>query len=63
MRISICVCTRDRNRSLGRALTSLTRLTAEDLQWEVLVVDNGSAPPAARVAEAFVPKLNLRVAQ
>jgi glycosyltransferase involved in cell wall biosynthesis len=47
--ISIIVCTRDRCESLRATLEALLGLDTRDLNYEVLVVDNGSVDQTSRV--------------
>ena len=62
MGISICVCTRNRDDSLKRALESLTRLDhPSGIDWDVLVVDNGSTDATADTAMSFADQLTLKV--
>lgn len=60
-RITVAVCTRDRAVSLARTLDSMTTLEVPaDLDWELLVVDNGSADDTHRVIASFARRLPLR---
>ncbi len=62
MGISVCVCTRNRADSLKRALESLTRLDhPSGIDWDVLVVDNGSTDATAHTAMSFADLLTLKV--
>ena len=60
MMVSIAICTRDREAPLVAALESLSRLDSAGLEWETLVVDNGSRRPVADVARPFAAALRLR---
>ena len=61
MKLSICICTRDRPEPLKQALASLAAAESPGLEWEVLVVDNGSIPSLpASLADSF-PSLDLRL--
>ncbi len=62
--LSVVVCTRNRAASLDRLLHSMrfTRL-AEGAEWDVLVVDNGSADDTADVLARHRETLPLRVLQ
>lgn len=61
MVFSICVCTRNRPESLRRALESLGAQRAPGVEWEALVVDNGSTPRMTESAELRIPGLPLRI--
>lgn len=64
MEVTVCICTRDREAPLARALESLTAVEpSPGLEWEVLVIDNGSARPVAEGISGFSARLPLRVAQ
>lgn len=52
-RVSVIVPTRDRPQMLREALESIRARESEDLSFQILVGDNGSAPETANVAEAF----------
>jgi glycosyltransferase involved in cell wall biosynthesis len=55
MFISVVICTRNRCDKLVNVLRSLETLNASDgLQWEVLIVDNGSTDSTAEVCMPFV---------
>jgi glycosyltransferase involved in cell wall biosynthesis len=59
--ISIVVCTRNRAEQLRRMLTTALALNVPDgLQWELVVVDNGSKDGTAAVVEAHAARLPLR---
>lgn len=61
--ISVIICTRDRARQLRRALQSLCVCRVpEDLDWEVLVIDNGSRDGSTAVAGEFQGRLPIRLA-
>jgi glycosyltransferase involved in cell wall biosynthesis len=59
--LSVLVATRDRAESLARTLDSLAAQTPLDLDWEILVVDNGSVDETPRVLERFKATLPLIV--
>ncbi len=60
--LSICVCTHNRPHYLADCLRALQRQTAAPELFEVLVVDNGSAPvPAAVVARLVAAMPNARL--
>ena len=61
MKLSICICTRDRPALLNQALASLADLESPGVQWEVLVVDNGSRPSLPALLGESFPGLALRV--
>ena len=50
-RLSVVIPVRDGARALDEVLSSLERQTADRGEFEVIVVDDGSAEPAARVVE------------
>lgn len=52
-RVSVIVPTRDRPAMLAQALESIRKLEGEDLSFEILVGDNGSAPETAAVAARY----------
>lgn len=61
MQVSVILCTRNRADSLRRTLDSATRMRVPDgLQWEFVVVDNGSTDNTAQVVAEFEGKLPVR---
>ncbi|MDB5697217.1 MAG: putative glycosyltransferase [Alphaproteobacteria bacterium] len=59
--VSVVVCTRDRPRQLGRMLQSAAALSVPaGLDWEMLIVDNGSPGQTAAVVESFAGVLPIR---
>lgn len=61
MSVTVAVCTLDRPRLLRQSLESLAAMDVpRDLEWEVLVVDNGGSPDTAAAAEALGNRLPLR---
>lgn len=61
MFITLLICTRNRRASLARTLESITRCRRPaDLEWEVLVVDNGSSDGTAAEIAAFASRLPIR---
>lgn len=61
MFITLLICTRNRRASLGRTLDSIARCRRPaDLEWDVLVVDNGSSDGTRDEIEAFASKLPIR---
>ncbi len=59
--VTVAVCTRDRSASLRRLLGSLAELAVPDgLEWELVLVDNGSTDDTAAVVEGFGGILPLR---
>jgi len=52
--ISVVICTYNRDRSVERALASLTQQTLAADQFEIIVVDNKSTDSTAQVVEAFI---------
>ncbi len=64
MDVTIAICTRDRAGSLNQTLNSLRQLEVPfDLDWEVLIIDNGSLDYTADVVEAHAGSLPLRMMQ
>lgn len=59
MTASVLIATRDRAASLARTLETLASQVCPGLEWEVLVVDNGSRDGTAGVLEDFAAKLPL----
>jgi glycosyltransferase involved in cell wall biosynthesis len=58
--ISVVVCTRDRAARLDRMLRSLHEMaTPAALEWEVLVVDNGSRDGTRDVVTAFARRAKM----
>lgn len=62
VRISLLVCTRNRAFRLGRTLDALARMT-RDVQWELIIVDNGSTDATPALLEAFrqTGRINMRI--
>jgi glycosyltransferase involved in cell wall biosynthesis len=61
LRVSVIICTRNRDQSLRRTLESLRRLEiVPGTRWEVIVVDNGSKDTTADVVESFTGVLPVR---
>jgi glycosyltransferase involved in cell wall biosynthesis len=58
--VSIVVPTRDRPQHLARCLAALTRLDRRHGRFEVIVVDDGGALPAATTVSAFARQLPVR---
>jgi glycosyltransferase involved in cell wall biosynthesis len=59
--VTVAVCTRDRPEQLEAFLQSACSLALPpELQWELVVVDNGSDDASAAVAERFASLLPLR---
>jgi glycosyltransferase involved in cell wall biosynthesis len=58
--ISVILCTRNRAASLDTALRSLTACATADLNWELLVIDNGSTDQTALVAASYHDRLPIR---
>lgn len=51
--VSVIVATRDRPALLAEALASIRALESEDLGFEIIVGDNGTAPESESVAQRF----------
>lgn len=58
--LSVVICTLDQAGYLRKALGSLYEQTLPRAEYEVIVVDNGSADPTRRTAESFLGMGNLR---
>lgn len=54
-RTTVVIPTRDRPAVLGRAIESVRDQT--DGTWELIIVDDGSAPPAARAVQTLVDRV------
>lgn len=62
MDVSVIICTWNRAESLRRCLSSLTQLIIpEELNWEVLVVNNGSTDNTGEVVTEFEQLLPIRL--
>lgn len=57
---SVLIATRDRCGSLARTLGSLAKQRGAGIDWEVVVVDNGSIDETRRVIDSFAGRLPLR---
>lgn len=61
MKLTVAICTYNRADSLADTLEHLCRLeVAEDLKWELLLIDNNCRDHTAHVAQAFRDRLPLR---
>ncbi len=61
LQISVVVCTRNRAGPLGQLLTSMAAMEQpEGLDWELLVVDNGSSDGTRAVVAGFADRLPIR---
>lgn len=61
MRVSVAICTRNRAESLSRVLASAQQMTVTGgLEWELLVIDNGSTDRTTDVAAEFASVLPVR---
>ena len=61
MQITIAICTLNRAESLRRTLNSLAAMRLpEDINWEVVVVNNGCIDHTDTVIEAFADRLPIR---
>jgi glycosyltransferase involved in cell wall biosynthesis len=59
--VTVAVCTRDRPEQLGAFLSSVCSLVIPpELQWELVIVDNGSDDASAAVVDGFASSLPLR---
>ena len=62
MLVTIAICTRNRARALERTLRSLATLSIPpSLEWEVLVVDNGSGDDTGSILASLSDALPLRI--
>jgi len=63
MNVTVAICTLNHADSLRRTLQSLTTMRVpSDLNWEVIVVDNGCTDHTTEVAREFATRLPLRLA-
>lgn len=53
MNISIVVCTRNRAKYLLQTLTKLKHISAPNILWEIIFVDNGSSDATAEILHEF----------
>lgn len=61
MLTSIAICTLNRAESLGRTLNSLSAMRVpDDLEWEVLVVNNGCTDHTDEIITSFAGRLPIR---
>ncbi|MCB4811369.1 glycosyltransferase family 2 protein [Methylovorus menthalis] len=59
--LTVIVCTRNRAKSLAKFLDSATALhTPEGLNWEFIIVDNGSSDNTMEVVASFADRLPIR---
>ena len=61
--LSVIVCTRERPARLRRTLETLAGAHPPEVEWELLVVDNGSGDDTARVVRELKGRLPLRTAR
>ena len=54
LRISICICTYNRQKFIGECLQCLAQQTLPPQDWEVIVVDNASTDNTAQIVKAFI---------
>lgn len=60
--VTVAICTRNRHRLLMDTLSTIEEAaTPPNLEWEVLVVDNGSTPSVASTVGRHSPRLPLRL--
>ncbi|NET30853.1 MAG: glycosyltransferase family 2 protein [Cyanothece sp. SIO1E1] len=62
-RISLIICTYNREKFLGHALESLTRQTLAPEAFEILIINNNSTDSTPSISQDFIaanPKLNVR---
>jgi glycosyltransferase involved in cell wall biosynthesis len=60
MEISVIVCTRNRAPQLSELLASMCELTSPGVEWECIVVDNGSTDNTSEVVASFENVLPIR---
>lgn len=61
LEVTVAICTRNRAPQLAEMLTSMVGLeTPDGLEWELLVVDNGSTDGTRQVVEGFADRLPTR---
>ncbi len=59
--LTICICTKNRSAELKRTLVCLSSLRIPDLlNWELLIVDNGSVDDTLTIAKSFQTSLPIR---
>ncbi|MBX9715690.1 MAG: glycosyltransferase family 2 protein [Burkholderiaceae bacterium] len=62
LEVTVVICTRNRARQLASVLESAAAMSVpEGLQWEFLLVDNGSTDDTTEVAMGFADRLPMRV--
>lgn len=61
VQVSVVLCTRSRAASLDRAVRSIASQQLADLDWELIVVDNGSADRTSAVLASWKDRLPLRI--
>lgn len=62
-KISLIICTYNREKFLGKALQSLTSQTLPSEQFEILIVNNNATDGTEQISKDFIetnPKLNIR---
>ncbi len=62
-KISLIICTYNREKFLGKALQSLTKQTLPPEQFEILIVNNNATDGTEQISKDFIetnPKLNIR---
>ncbi|WP_137680700.1 glycosyltransferase [Aurantiacibacter suaedae] len=60
--VTVAICTQNRAEQLRRGLQALTQvIVPENLEWEVLVVDNGSSDHTQQVILSFADRLPIRL--
>jgi glycosyltransferase involved in cell wall biosynthesis len=52
--VSAIICTRNRAASLERCLSAMRALTLDNIEFELVIVDNGSSDTTRKIAAAFV---------
>jgi len=57
---TVAICTRNRAPALERVLTSIAAAEPPSVNWELIVVDNGSVDRTAEVVDSFADRLPVR---
>src|SRR4051812_21396244 len=64
-KITLVICTYNRDKYLQEALDSILRQTADDNKFQLIIVDNRSTDTTALIAKTFLsnnPRLNIKYA-
>jgi glycosyltransferase involved in cell wall biosynthesis len=60
VQFSVVICTRNRAVSLRRTLASIEQAARPNVEWELVIVDNGSTDETADVVTSFEDRLPIR---